>query len=737
MPNLNFAEAFFLRSTIMSKKSIYLVCFVLLLGVAHNASAELVAHWRLDDGSGTTAVDSSGNGHDGTLLLDPQWVAGKYGGALEFAGISGQRVEMEGYEGILGTQNRTAMAWVKTTGYGDWISWGQNTNTQKWIGRINDNAGNGAVGALRTECSGGYIISTTVLTDGEWHHLTSVLESAGSPTVEDIKMYVDGVQESISGVQPVGIDTVGGRNVWIADGHHDRPLPSLIDDVRLYNHAMTQAEILAAMEGGIKYPYALAPDPKDGAMIEDTWAVLSWSPGDFALSHDVYIGENFEDVNDSAEGTFQGNQAATLVSVGFPGFAFPDGLIPGTTYYWRIDEVNDTEPNSPWKGDIWSFSIPPKTAYFPEPADGAESVDPSVELSWTGGFGAKLHYVYFGDNFDDVSNAAGGLPLGTATYTPGTLKLAKTYYWRVDEFDIIETHKGDVWSFTTQGAVAALAPSNGAVDVKQNQVLTWSPSVFAASHQVYFGTDKDAVKNADTGSPEYKGTRDLGAQSYDPGMLEWDSTYYWRIDEVNSPNPDSPWTGILWSFTTANFLIVDDFESYNDIDPPDPGSNRIFEAWLDGYEIPTNGALVGNELPPYAEQTIVHGGIQSMPYFYDNSVGYSEATLTLTYPCDWTEKGVNKLTIWFRGNSANAAETLYAALNGSAIVTNDNPDAAQITTWTQWSIDLQAFADQGVNLANVNTIALGLGNKNNPQAGGSGTMYFDDIRLYPPPEPAP
>jgi hypothetical protein len=721
----------------MSKKSIYLVCFVLLLGVAHTASAELVAHWRLDDGSGTTAVDSSGNGHDGTLLLDPQWVAGKYGGALEFAGISGQRVEMEGYEGILGTQNRTVMAWVKTTGYGDWISWGQNTNTQKWIGRINDNADNGAVGALRTECSGGYIISTTVLTDGEWHHLTSVLESAGSPTVEDIKMYVDGVQEAISGVRPVGIDTVGGRNVWIADGHHDRPLPSLIDDVRLYNHAMTQAEILASMEGGIKYPYALAPDPKDGAIIEDTWAVLSWSPGDFALSHDVYIGENFEDVNAGAESTFQGNQATTLVSVGFPGFAFPDGLVPGTTYYWRIDEVNDTEPNSPWKGDIWSFSIPPKTAYFPEPADGAESVDPSVELSWTGGFGVKLHTVYFGDNFDEVNNASGGLPQGTGTYTPGTLKLAKTYYWRVDEFDIVETHKGDVWSFTTQGAVGSPNPANGAVDVKQTQVLSWSPNVYAASHQVYFGADKDAVKNADTGSPEYKGTRDLGAESYDPGMLEWDSTYYWRVDEVNNTNPDSPWTGILWSFTTANFLIVDDFESYNDIDPPDPQSNRIFEAWLDGYEIPTNGALVGNELPPYAEQTIVHSGIQSMPYFYDNSVGYSEATLTLTYPRDWTEKGVNKLTIWFRGNSANAAETLYAALNGSAIVTNDNPDAAQITTWTEWSIDLQAFADQGVNLANVNTIALGLGNKNNPQAGGSGTMYFDDIRLYPPPEPAP
>ncbi len=472
------------------------------------------------------------------------------------------------------------------------------------------------------------------------------------------------------------------------------------------------------------------PNPTDGSMHADTWVNLSWAPGFYAVSHNVYFGDNFENVNDGAAEAFVGNQVATFLVVGFPGFPFPDGLVPGTTYYWRIDEVNDTEPNSPWKGNVWSFSIPPKTAYAPDPADSAESVDLDVELSWTPGFGAKLHTVYFGDNFDDVNNAAGGLPQGVATYTPGTLKMAETYYWRVDEFDAIETYKGDVWRFTTEGAVGSPDPANGAVDVKQTQIITFSPGVFAASHQIYFGVDKDAVKNADTGSPEYKGTRDLGAQSYDPGMLEWDTTYYWRIDEVNNTNPDSPWTGILWSFTTANFLVVDDFESYNDIDPPDPQSNRIFEGWLDGYDIPTNGALVGNDLPPYAEQTIVHGGNQSMPLYYDNSVGNSEATHTLTYPRDWTEKGVNTLTIWFRGNSANAAETLYVALNGSAVVNHDNPNAAQITTWTQWNIDLQAF---GINLANVNTIALGLGNKNNPQAGGSGTMYFDDIRLYPPP----
>ena len=121
-----------------------------------------------------------------------------------------------------------------------------------------------------------------------------------------------------------------------------------------------------------------------------------------------------------------------------------------------------------------------------------------------------------------------------------------------------------------------------------------------------------------------------------------------------------------------------------------------------------------------------------MPLYYDNSVGYSEATLTLTYPRDWTENGVTTLTIWFRGDSANAAETLYVALNGSAVVNHDNPDAAQKTSWTQWNIDLQAFADQGVNLSNVNSITLGLGNRSNPVAGGSGIMYFDDIRLYRP-----
>jgi len=129
-----------------------------------------------------------------------------------------------------------------------------------------------------------------------------------------------------------------------------------------------------------------------------------------------------------------------------------------------------------------------------------------------------------------------------------------------------------------------------------------------------------------------------------------------------------------------------------------------------------------------------------MAYRYDNNFKYSEATMTLVSARNWTEEGVGVLSVWFRGNSDNAAERMYFALNGSAVVYHDDPSAAQIDTWTEWTIELQEFAAQGVNLANVNTISIGFGDKNNVQAGGSGMVFFDDIRLYrpaPEPEPAP
>ncbi|MCP4263487.1 MAG: LamG domain-containing protein, partial [Planctomycetes bacterium] len=690
----------------MFKRLACLISFLVMLALACNASADLVAHWKLDEGSGNTVYDSSSYGNDGTFKGDPQWVAGYYGGALDIDGTD-DNIDCGNDDSLNIADEITLSAWINMAQRPDvdtWytIPWKEGAYSMYLYGADNTVTTLAADFWLDTGRADIWNGPDIDIPPNDWTHIAVTFNST------DFEFYVNGEHDYTQN-EPATIEISAINLLFTENGSNFK---CLVDDVRIYNHALTQAEILAAMEGGEEYPYVLSPEPTDGALIEDTWANLSWRAGDFAVSHDVYIGDNFDDVNNGAEGTFLGNQAATELTVGFPGFPVPDGLVPGTTYYWRIDEVNDTEPNSPWKGPIWSFSIPPKTAYFPDPANEAEGVSVDVQLSWTGGFGSKLHSVYFGDNFDDVNNAAGGPSQGITSYDPGTLKMAKTYYWRVDEFDVVETHKGNVWSFTTEGAVTALDPANGAVDVTQTPVLTWAPGL-GASHEIYFGTD--------AGSLELKGSGNLGSESYDPGELAWDTTYYWRVDEANNANADSPWTGPLWSFTTANFLIIDDMESYNDLDPAEPGSNRIFLAWIDGFDNPAvNGSVVGYANPPFAEQTIVHGGLQSMPFAYDNAVGKSEATLTLTTNKDWTVNGVNRLTIWYRGGSANAAETMYAMLNGSASVDNENPDAAQASRWTEWNIDLQAFADHGVNLANVTSITLGL----RSVAGGTGMMYF-------------
>jgi len=484
------------------------------------------------------------------------------------------------------------------------------------------------------------------------------------------------------------------------------------------------------------YP-ASKPIPADGAVLKDTWISMEWTKGPAAVTHDVYLGDNYDDVAAGSPDAFQGNQGTTNFVIGFPGFPYPDGLIEGTTYYWRIDEVNETHPDSPWKGPVWSFTVAPKMAFAPDPVDGGEGVDVDERLTWQPGFGAKLHFVYFGDDYDTVNNAAAAPPTGLLFYSPTGMEAAKVYYWRVDEFDGAETHKGEVWSFTTTSAVGSPNPAYGATNVSHTQPLSWVAGDFAASHEVYFGTDNDAVRNATKSSPEYKGPKDLGAESFDPGLLEWDTDYYWRIDEVNDANANSPWKGNVWTFKTANFFVVDDLESYNNIDPPDPLSNTIFAGWLDGYGVDTNGALVGNDLPPYTETNIVHGGNQAMPYSYDANLKYAEAIHTLTYPRNWTEKDADRLVIWFKGDWINVAVPMYVAIANTtgtpAVVNHDNPEATRIDVWTEWVIPLQAFADQGVDLTDVNTLSIGFGNKANPQAGGSGKVVFDDIRLYTAP----
>lgn len=646
--------------------------------------------------------------------------------------------------------------------------------------------------------------------------------------------------------------------------------------------------------------YVTSPTPEDDAFITSTWVSLGWTQGDFAASHDVYMGDNFEDVNNGTGDTFRGNQTDLFYIAGFTGYAYPEGLVHGTTYYWRVDEVNQAHPDSPWKGPVWSFTVPPKKAYNPSPANGVKFVDPDATLGWTAGFESGFHYVYFGDNLADVEAGTGDTNKGLVLWTnfePDTLERDKTYYWRVDEFDGTNTYTGDIWSFTVareggglkaeffnnsslggepaltridpqidfswgnsttrgvnspaqninvdnfsarwsgvleidvtdtyifrvtanngfrlwldgrriidywdnpttssresepielvggttcnirmeyfEGSDTATArlywensvrerqiipqaalsppvkagrphPENGAEDAKMIPELRWYPGDFASSHEVYFGSDKDAIINATTASPEYKGTRVLGDESYDPGKLAWDTVYYWRIDEVNALNPDSPWIGSLWSFSTGDFIVIDDFEDY------DAFENQIWYSWHDGlgYGTPNNppyyagngtGSAVGNDNVWFPlEDTIIHGGLYSLPYSYDNNkqgfAKYSEIEKELTYPRDWTAESVAELSLWFYGDPANASEPMYVAVSNtdgqSAVVVYDNPNAAQIDAWTEWVIPLQNFTDQGVDLTDVDKIMIGFGTKGNMTTpGGSGSVLFDDIRLYSP-----
>jgi len=287
-------------------------------------------------------------------------------------------------------------------------------------------------------------------------------------------------------------------------------------------------------------------------------------------------------------------------------------------------------------------------------------------------------------------------------------------------------------------------PSNGAVDVKDTPMLRWKAGEKALKHNIYFGTDATAVTNATPSTPNiYRGQQNLDVTSYVPteAPLAWNSTYYWRIDEVNGVDV---WKGGVWSFTTANFIVVDDFEDYTD----DDVGNRIFQTWKDGVGWETGvpypgngtGSFVGNPQPPFAEQTTVHSGKQSMPLGYDNSgttgrARYSETFREWTSPKDWTKGNSKALILYFYGAAANAAEQLYVAVEDNAghvkVVNYPDIGAVQKAEWQEWNIELTQFSGAGVNLTAIKKMYIGLGNRSSPAAGGTGTIFIDDIGVYP------
>jgi hypothetical protein len=233
-----------------------------------------------------------------------------------------------------------------------------NANTSTlWFGRRND-GGPGGIG-------------NPPLPEGEWQHLAITCDGATAI------MYRDGVQAN-SGDFTLGSMTDAGLSIGSGYAGGGGPFNGTIDDVRLYNHALSADEVQDAMFGQVLQAYG--PEPADGAMHEGTWANLSWTAGNTAASHDVYFGDNFADVNAGAEGTFQGSQTDTFLIVGFVGFAFPGGLAPGTTYYWRVDEV-EADGTTIHKGNVWSLTVPPKIAFNPSPATGAKFIETDVTLA--------------------------------------------------------------------------------------------------------------------------------------------------------------------------------------------------------------------------------------------------------------------------------------------------------------------------------------------------------------------
>jgi hypothetical protein len=275
---------------------------------------------------------------------------------------------------------------------------------------------------------------------------------------------------------------------------------------------------------------------------------------------------------------------------------------------------------------------------------------------------------------------------------------------------------------------SCVRPGCGVRDVPRDAVLCWKPGQNAVTYDVYFGTNEGTVTDANRANPlGVLVSQDYNDTTYDPcGLLELDTTYYWRIDEVNLP---SIWKGDVWCFRTANYLIVDDFESY--------ASNvELQEVWY-GYD----GYVYLERCNP----CFVRSG-HSMKYQYSGDAEVvAETTGEYALPSgigpDWTEQGVKALVLHFYGDPNNDADVnMYVAL---AEASEGPPHAAQVTygdngentndlkdpNWHEWNIDLADFDSCGVDLTNVQFVYVGF---NGTPDDGDDVVYFDDIRLYIP-----
>jgi len=547
-----------------------------------------------------------------------------------------------------------------------------------------------------------------------------------------------------------------------------------LDDLQIYDAALPEGEIRKVMSGNAAL--SSGPYPEDEAIDIPRDVTLGWLSGEFAQTHDVYLGTIFDDVNDASRADSMG----VLVSEGQTDTIYDiEGVLEyGQTYYWRVDEVNGAPDNTIFKGETWSFTV--ESLAYPianvtatsnvDPLPGAdpenmvngsglnendehstESTDMwqvaptvgdpltvefafdtvyklhemvvwnyNVQFELMLGFGLKDVTIEYSENGEDwtvlgdvVFNQATAQPTYAANTTvdfggvPAQyVKITVNSGWGtlpVPQFGLSEVR---FLHIPVQGREPQ--PANGAVDVAADADLSWRAGREAVSHEVYLGTDPDALEPIETTS----------ATTVDPGALDLATIYYWRIDEVNDAEAISTWAGAVWSFSTEAYTVVDDFESYtDDID----GGGAIFLTWIDGYEINDNGSTVGHMEAPFAETTFVHGGAQSMPVFYDNTgAAVSEAELALAQ--NWTASGITSLALSFHGDSANSGGQLYVKINNTKIPYDGSAVNLTRPTWNLWSIDLSTAG----NVSNVSSLTIGI-----EGAGATGVLYIDDIRLYP------
>jgi hypothetical protein len=543
---------------------------------------------------------------------------------------------------------------------------------------------------------------------------------------------------------------------------------------------------------GLSRVKAADPDPADGAVDVPREAVLNWTPGEYANTHDVYFGTVFDDVNDADRdnplGALAGRDqiAATYL---------PERLDLGQTYYWRIDEVNAPPNSTIFKGNVWSFTAEPIGYPIENITATASSVNgteegPENTINGSGLDDDNLHSSEGTAMW--LSSMTGAQPAWIQYEFDRVHKLYQMWVWNynstvepavgfgIKEAIIEYSVDGTDWSILgathefAQGPGASGYASNTTVDLDGvaakyvkitansswggwlpqfglsevrflylpvwarepspdsevtdadvNAILSFRAGREAAEHDLYLSTDEQAV--IDGTAPVVTVTEPSYASS-----LDLAGTYYWRIDEVNDTETPSIWQGGIWSLSTQEYLVVDDFESYNDIAAGEEGSNLVYLTWIDGFDDPTtNGSAMGYTVPfePTMETSTVYDGSQSVPLSYDNTVAtYSEVTANvadLQAGQDWTRHGIKALTLRFFGDPTNVVQQMYVKFNGTKVTYDGSTDDTRLAGWQMWYIDL---ASTGVSLSNVTELAIGF--ERIGAAGGQGMVLLDNIRLY-------